>query len=160
MLCLGCLLPWCLLESPFWYATLVASWVKLWYALKPTINCVGSGSIWLEFRYEMISASVGNQPWATCLKLPHCSLFVSASTGPGCAWEGPICVKQSDSSSILLRAGLYKDGLAEVYLHLSAILPPPEFAWSSSRAFWIKIVEWANAGHNPQPFPQVASLEV
>lgn len=51
---------------------------------EPTTGFVGSGSTQALFKYRSMSDVVCHQPWASCLELPHYSLFVSASTGSGC----------------------------------------------------------------------------
>lgn len=58
--------------------------------------------------------------------------LVAASSGPGCAWEGPSCVQ----------------GLAPKALWDPP--PPPEVAWSSSRALCRKTVEWTHTASKPQ----------
>ena len=83
---------WCLPESLFGCAAWVASWVELFCGLKLTTGCVGSGSIWAVFRYRSLSDVECDWPWATCLELLCCSLFMAAFTPPGCIWEIPICV--------------------------------------------------------------------
>lgn len=60
--------------------------------LKPIIGCVGSWPTWVGFGYRSLSDVVCNCPLATCLELSHSLLFLSASTGPGCACEGPTFV--------------------------------------------------------------------
>ena len=128
---------WCLPETPFGCTMYMASWLKLWCGLKPTTGCVGSGSTWEVFRYSSMSDVPCNWPWVTCLELPCYLLFVAA-------WKGPICVCLEGAnlctkiSFLQLRAknrSIKGPRLPEVHLHLSAAPPPPEVAWSSSKAF-------------------------
>ena len=65
----------------------MVSWIELLCSLKSTTGCAGSGSVLVQFWYKSVSDVVYNWPWATCLELPYYSLFVAASTGPGCSWE-------------------------------------------------------------------------
>ena len=87
-----------LLESPFWCVTCVVSWVKLWYVLKPTTICVGSRTHLGGVPVQLMSGATCNQPWDTCLEIPHNSLFMAASTGPWCVWEEPGSIQGSASS--------------------------------------------------------------
>lgn len=93
---------WSLLESLYGCATCVTSCVKLCCGLKPTADCVGSVSTWVGFRYRLLLNIVCNGPWATCLELPCCLLFVSASTQPGCVKGANLCKRLS---ILQLRAG-------------------------------------------------------
>lgn len=48
----------------------MTGWVELWYSLKPTTVCIGSGSIWVGFRYRSLSDVVTGfrlPVWSNCI---------------------------------------------------------------------------------------------
>lgn len=86
----------CLLQSPL--GVLLVWLVGTSSGLKPATGCVYFGSTGTGFWYRLISDFVCNRSWSTFLELPCYSLYVVASTGPGCRWEEPICVQGVASS--------------------------------------------------------------
>lgn len=62
-------------------------WSKLGCALICSLfsqPCVDFKATWEEYQCRSMLGTAYDMPWATCLEL----LFVAASAGPGCTWEG------------------------------------------------------------------------
>lgn len=75
MLCRGCppsrafpIRIWCLLRSSFQYAAYMASWLKVWCGMKPTIGYVSSRTMWEGFHWVWF-LQVLREVWAL-LSLP------------------------------------------------------------------------------------------
>lgn len=76
----------------------------------------------------------------------------------GCVTWNWLCVWGLTYSCLELSRSVKGSRFPEVYLHLSATLPPPVVVRSSSRAFLRKTIELTLPGLKQQSLPQVANL--